>query len=125
MTTDEIHLFAKNLMEEVWEPFDSTKLADFYHPDVVGHHRSQTIGYKDLENRIAWDRKNRQSQKFQITDVIAEKDRFSIRFVFTTLELQTMQNSEIEVIYFYHLRDNKISEFWLLASIDFDYKQPA
>ncbi len=112
-------------MEEVWEPFDATKLAHYYHPDVVGHHRSQTIHYSDLENRLAWDRKNRQSQKFDITDVIAEKDRFSIRFVFTTLELQTMQNSEIEVIYFYHLRGDKISEFWLLASIDFDYKQPA
>jgi hypothetical protein len=26
------------------------------------------------------------------------------------------------VIYFYHLRDGKISEFWLLADIGFDYR---
>jgi hypothetical protein len=26
-----------------------------------------------------------------------------------------------EVNYFYHLRDGKISEFWLLAEVDFDY----
>ena len=98
-------------MEEVWEPFDSTKLADFCHPDVIGHHRSQTIHYEDLQNRLAWDGTNRRSQKFEITDVIAEGDRFSIRFVFSALELRTMQKSDIEVIYFYHLRDKKISEF--------------
>jgi hypothetical protein len=27
-----------------------------------------------------------------------------------------------EVSYFYHLRDDTVSEFWLLADLDFDYK---
>jgi len=27
-----------------------------------------------------------------------------------------------EVNYFYHLRDDTVSEFWLLADLDFDYK---
>jgi hypothetical protein len=29
-----------------------------------------------------------------------------------------------EVIYFYHLRDGKIAEFWLLADYAFDYRAP-
>ena len=28
----------------------------------------------------------------------------------------------MEVIYFYHVRDGKIAEFWVLADVAFDYK---
>lgn len=125
MTPEEIHIFARRLMRDVWEPFDASRLDDFYHRDVVGHHRSQVIHFRDIENRLAWDRKNRTRQAYEIKDIIAETDRFSIRFVFTTIELPTQEHSEIEVIYFYHLLEGKISEFWLLASMDFDYHEPA
>lgn len=125
MTPAEVHEFAARLMREVWEPFDSSKLAEFYHPDVVGHHRGQTIHFADIENRLAWDRKTRTQQRYDIRDVIAESDRFAIRFVFTTLELPTSEHSEIEVHYFYHLREGRIAEFWLLASIEFDYHERA
>ena len=96
----------------------------FYHVDVIGHHQ-QTLSYTDLENRLAWDRKNRTNLIFNITDIIAEEDRFAIRFVFTAAEKTSNQEAPIEVIYFYQLRDGEISEFWLLARVDFDYKQPA
>ena len=96
----------------------------FYHVDVIGHHQ-QTLSYTDLENRLDWDPQNRTNQTFNITDIIAEEDRFAIRFVFTAAEKMQNQETRIEVIYFYHLRDDKISEFWLLASDDFDYKQRA
>ncbi|MFL6500811.1 MAG: ester cyclase [Candidatus Udaeobacter sp.] len=112
-------------MDQVWEPFKAEKLHEFYHVDVIGHHRQQTLSYTDLENRLAWDRENRTNQTFNITDIIAEEDRFAIRFVFTAAEKTQNQEAPIEVIYFYHLRDGKISEFWLLASVDFDYKQRA
>jgi predicted ester cyclase len=125
MNPTEVHAFATRLMQEVWEPFEADKLSEFYHPDVVGHHRLQTFGYKDLENRLAWDRKNRANQAFNITNIIAEEDKFAIRFIFTAIDNAQKQEPPIEVIYFYHLRDGKISEFWLLASVDFDYKQPA
>lgn len=125
MTIADVHTFARELMKTVWEPFDATRLADFYHRDVVGHHRSQTITYQDIENRLAWDRKNRERQNYAIKDIIAETDRFAIRFVFTTRELQTNEDSEIEVIYFYHLREGRIAAFWLLAGVDFDYHERA
>ena len=125
MNPIEVHAFATRLMHEVWEPFKADKLSEFYHPDVVGHHRRQTLNYKDLENRLAWDRMNRANQTFNITDIIAEEDKFAIRFIFTAVEASAKQEPDIEVIYFYHLSHGKISEFWLLASVDFDYKQPA
>jgi hypothetical protein len=48
-----------------------------------------------------------------------ENDRFSTRFTFTGPDAAA---PGIDVMYFYHLRDAKISEFWLMASFDFDYK---
>lgn len=125
MTPLEIHDFAHRLMREVWEPFDDSRLDEFYHRDVVGHHRNQIISYADIVNRLAWNRRTRRNQRYVIKELIAEGDRFALRFVFTTLELPVGENSEFEVIYFYHLRDGKIAEFWLLASADFDYLEPA
>ena len=125
MTPAEIHEFAHRLMREVWEPFDDSRLAEFYHRDVLGHHRSQTLTYSDILNRLAWDRRTRRNPQYEIKELIAEGDRFAIRFSFTTLESPTPENSEFDVVYFYRLRDRKIAEFWLLASADFDYREPA
>jgi len=47
--------------------------------------------------------------------------RWAIRFVFTATAASG-QPISVEVNYFYHLRDGKISECWLLADIDFDYR---
>lgn len=125
MNSTEVHAFATRLMREVWEPFDSSRLAEFYHEDVVGHHRTQTLTFADIENRLAWDRNHIAGQRYVIGDVIAEDDKFSIRFHYTARIAATNQPLDVEVIYFYHLRDGRIAEFWLLASIDFDYKELA
>ena len=125
MNSVQVHAFAKRLMQEVWEPFDAERLSTFYHRAVVGHHRTQTLSYDDIVNRLAWDRKHSADPVFDIKDIIAEEDKFSIRFIYNATEIATGQNFEVEVTYFYHLMEGKISEFWLLASIDFDYKEQA
>ncbi len=125
MNSVQVHAFAKRLMREVWEPFDAERLSTFYHEDVVGHHRTQTLSYNDIVNRLAWDRKHSADPVFDIKDIIADEDKFSIRFIYSATEIATGQKFEVEVIYFYHLQEGKITEFWLLASVDFDYKQKA
>lgn len=125
MNSIQVHAFAKRLMQEVWEPFNAERLSTFYHRDVVGHHRTQTLSYDDIVNRLAWDRKHSADPVFDIKDIIAEEDKFSIRFIYNATEIATGQNFEVEVTYFYHLQEGKISEFWLLASIDFDYQEQA
>ena len=52
MDAEQTRKFALRLMKEVWEPFDYTKLPEFYNKDVVGHHVSQTIRLADIENRL-------------------------------------------------------------------------
>src|SRR5688500_5334122 len=56
MDNKETHAFAERLMRQVWEPLDSLDVPQFYHQDVVGHHRAQEIGYEDIVNRLDWDR---------------------------------------------------------------------
>lgn len=114
--------FALRLMKEVWEPFDHTKLGEFYHPDVVGHHVSQTIRLADIENRLRRDRIHWKDPVYDIKNLVAEPDRFAIRFVFSATRIETGERDEgIETVYFYNLKDGKVSEFWTLASIDYDY----
>ena len=125
MNSVQVHAFAKRLMREVWEPFDAGQLSTFYHENVVGHHRTQTLSYNDIANRLAWDREHSADPVFDIKDIIADDDKFSIWFIYSATEIASGQRFEVEVIYFYHLQEGKITEFWLLASVDFDYKEKA
>jgi len=67
------------------------------------------------------DRPRYPNPRFDIKDIIAAEDKWAIRFLFTATGASG-QPVSVEVNYFYHLRVGKISEFWLLADIDFDYR---
>ncbi|MEP9352897.1 nuclear transport factor 2 family protein [Xanthobacter sp. KR7-65] len=123
MSPEDVRSFAVRLMDEVWRPFDHTALARFYHPDVVGHHRAQTLALEDIANRLQWDVQNFGDPVYDIQDIVADEDKFAIRFLYSCTLLATAESFHVEVIYFYHLRDGLISAFWLLSSTDFDYKQ--
>lgn len=123
MSPDDVRAFANRLMDEVWRPFDHTALPRFYHPDVVGHHRAQTLALADIANRLQWDVQNFGNPVYDIRDIVAEANRFAIRFLYSCTMIGTEEVFATEVIYFYHLRDGRIAEFWLLSGIDFDYKQ--
>jgi hypothetical protein len=131
--------FARALMKEVWEPFDSSAVAKFYHRDVVGHHRrpneTQKLVYADVVNRLDWDERTNTNAVFDYGDIIADEDRFAIRYAYRADFVPHggggMQDRhtaaaggkiDVEMIYFYHLRGGKVSEFWLQANVDFDYK---
>jgi hypothetical protein len=80
MSVREIEAFARSLMREVWEAFDPEAVPRFYHRDVIGHHRAQTLNYNDILNRLAWDRKHNAAPVFVIQDLIAPQDRLRSAF---------------------------------------------
>ncbi|MGA9139614.1 MAG: nuclear transport factor 2 family protein [Methanocella sp.] len=121
MDAKETRAFAKRLMDEVWRPFDYTKLGDFYMQDVIGHHRTQTIHLQDIENRLRRDRLHWTDPVYDIPNLIVQPDAFALRFIFSATRIDTGKRDTTEGIYFYYLKDGKISEFWHLASVDFDY----
>ncbi|MEO0797292.1 MAG: ester cyclase [Verrucomicrobiota bacterium] len=123
MHKDDVYQFAQELMQAVWIPFNPSRLADFYHLDVVGHHRNQTLSLADIENRLLWDRANIVDSHYDIKDVVADTDRFSIRFLYTATLTKSGENLSVDVVYFYSMRESKIDKFWTLASIDFDYNE--
>ena len=123
MNADEVRDFASRLMNEVWIPFDHEAVPKFYHADVVGHHRGQSIRLDDIVNRLRWDSQTFTDAVYDIRGIVADVDKFAVRFLYTSKVVATGQPANAETTYFYHLRDGKISEFWLLADIAFDYKQ--
>ena len=56
---------------------------------------------------------------YDIRDIVSDADKFAIRFLFGATG-PTGQSISAEVNYFYHLKDGKVSEFWLLADVGFD-----
>jgi predicted ester cyclase len=114
--------FAKRLMREVWEPFDFTAVERFYNRDVRGHNRSQELVYDDVVNSLRSDTERFANPVYDIRDIVASEDKFAIRFIYTATVVAAGEPVETEVNYFYHLKDGKFSEFWVLADIDFDYK---
>ena len=121
MDAQETLAFAQRLMREVWEPLDADAVPRFYHRDVIGHNRQQLLTYGDVVHRIITDHPRYPNPVFDIQDIVAAEDKWAIRFIFTSTG-STGQSVRTEVIYFYHLRDGKISEFWVLADVPFDYK---
>lgn len=120
--SDQTRAFALRLMKEVWEKYDDTRVPDYYHPDVVGHHGDQVIRRPDVENRLRRDRVHWKDPVYDIKDLLVEDDKFAIRFKYAATQIQTGKRDEgIETMYFYHLKNGKISEFWTLASIQYDY----
>ena len=127
MGKEETRAFAQKLMEEVWEPFDSSAPPRFYHRGVIGHHRradgsTQELGYADIANRLDWDRKISVNAVYDIRDIVAEEGRFAVQFVYKVDFGLTEDEIDVDNMYYYYLRDGKVAEWWLLASADFDYK---
>jgi len=119
--------FAQQLMKEVWEPFDSEAVSRFYHRDVVGWHRRadsswQQLGYDDVVNRLSWDKETNANPIFDVRDIIAEEDRYALRFLYAADFVPTSGKIDVEMMYFYHLRGDKVAEFELLASVNFDFR---
>jgi predicted ester cyclase len=114
--------FAERLMKEVWETFDHTALPRFYHADMVGHHRDQTLTLDDVSARLQWDVLNFGEPVYDIRNLVAGEDEFAIRFVYTCTMIKTGEKFRTEVIYFYRLEGGKVAEFWLLSDAAFDYK---
>jgi hypothetical protein len=50
MDVEKTEAFARSLMREVWETFDPEAVPRFYHRNVVGHHRAQTLNYQDPQS---------------------------------------------------------------------------
>jgi hypothetical protein len=123
VNSQETYEFARRMMREVWEPFDHSAVERFYNRDMRGHHRSQELTYDDVVERLRSDPARFVDPiVYDIKDIVASDDKFAIRFVYTATVAATGEPFTTEVIYFYHLEGEKVSEFWLLSDTDFDYK---
>jgi len=127
MNAKETRSFAQQLLKEVWEPFDSEAVSRFFHPDVVGWHRRadsswQELEYDDVVKRLTWDKETNANPLFDVRDIIAEEDRFALHFLYTADFIPTGGKIDVEMMYFYRVRGDKVGEFALLASVDFDFK---
>jgi hypothetical protein len=121
MNSQETREFAERLMQEVWLPLDAGAVPRFYRRDMIGYNRKQRLNYDDVIHRLVTDRSRYTDPHYDIQDIIAAEDKFAIRFAFTA-KLPSGQPTSAEADYFYHLREGKISAFWLLADIEFDYR---
>jgi len=112
------------LMREVWIPYAYDQVPRFYNRDVIGHNREQVLNFEDVVNRLSSDHQRFSNSRYDIEDIVAAPDKFAIRFHYTATVTATGKPLSTEVIYFYHLRDGKVAEFWLLADFAFDYRAP-
>ena len=73
---------SQRLMLEVWESLDAEAVPRFYNRDVVGHHRKQQLNYEDVVHRLVADKPRYANPTYDIRDIVAEVDKFAIRFLF-------------------------------------------
>ena len=108
------------------EPFNSAAMPSFYQPDVVGHHRradgsTQDLSYADVANRSGTGTPRpapTPSTRFRTSSPRTPSSRSASATQRTSCNVA---KTDVEVMYFYHLTDGKIAEFWVLSNADFDY----
>lgn len=74
-------------------------------------------------HRLDWDRAHFADPSYRIADLIPGEDQFALRFHYSAKLIEKGVEHHSHFAYFYHLRDGKIAEFWLLADVDFDYRE--
>ena len=80
MTKQEARGWVQNLLTDVWERKNLSKLNNYYHKDVVGHYRDQLLGYRDVLNRIEYGKTHFADGSFDIEDLIVEGNKILERF---------------------------------------------
>ena len=85
----------------------------------------QELTYTDVANRLDWDKQTSANAVYDIRDIIAEGDKFALRFIYSANFRPTDKKIDVETWYFYHLIRGKVTEFWTVASADYDYKAKA
>ena len=76
---------------------------------MVGHHREQRLTFDDVVHRLGTDRTRYADSTFDIRDIIADEDKFAIRFICTALVNTTRQTFTTEVTYFYQPKEGNTS----------------
>lgn len=122
MTTTEARVFIEELFRDVWRPFNEEYLGMYYRDDVKGHHGPVELTLEDIRNRLAYDRAHFANPVLDFQDLVASETTIALRFTYTATLVDTGERFSTGVAYFYHLIDNKIAEWWLLADEPFDYK---
>jgi len=107
MDSRETRAFAERLMLEVWEPLDAEAVPRF------------TIASSNSTMKtwcIAWWRTSRAVQVRGTTFGTSSPRQTSLQSAFCLGATgPSGQSISAEANYFYHLKDDKVSEFWLLA----------
>ncbi len=99
MNAGETHEFAERPMKEIWEPYDYSAVERFYNKDVRGHNRSQDLDFDDVVYRLRTDPGRYADSVYDITDIIAENDKFAFRFIYTATDPTTGQPVDEQVNY--------------------------
>lgn len=116
MSPDATAEFARELMLQIWIPLRGDHLEDYYHADVIGHDGQSTLKLEDIRRQLASDRSVIASPLYDIQDLIAEDDAFSIRVNYSATHRETGESIRASIAHFYRLRAGKICEFWRFSN---------
>jgi predicted ester cyclase len=122
MTTAEARVFIEELFRDVWKPFNAEYLGMYYRDDVKGHHGPVDLTLEDMRTHLAYGRAHFRDSAFDFQDLVASETTIALRFNYTAILVGTGERISTGVAYFYHLIDNKIAEWWVMADVPFDYK---
>lgn len=124
MNNETIKNFVTNLLI-MWETGNTNMLSQLYHKSVMGHFHQLDYGFEEIKNRLLFIEKHHSERKFNLEDLLIEKNKFSLRFSYSAIDKESNQKIYFNSIGIYQLLDLKIIEVWLLSEQSIDYlKKP-
>lgn len=121
LSQKEAERFVKELLEEVFPNGKSEALAQFYHPDVVGHYQQGTFGFADIQERMKALHEHACGINFTVEwcRVIGDLIVFTCHQYWVNRVTRRFYDTLLFGVY--RLRDGRIAELWL----ELDSETPA
>lgn len=104
--------FINSLFRDVWTDLNESKIAEYYHKDVVAQFGQQVAQYKDIVHRLNYVKANFTKIVNQIEDIIVDGDKVSVRINQKYQKHEGGDSKDYAIVAIYYITNGKVSKFW-------------
>ncbi len=120
MNKEECIEFVKDWIHRIWELQEQEHLSRFYSTDVEGYFNGELVSFDILKSRVGAFYNHLKKVRIEVNQLIVEKNKFALR----AQQRYEFKEGKIVVVpsmIFVHLKEGKISKYWLKTRSPFDF----
>lgn len=124
MKKEDVIEFVKDWIHSIWELQEEEHLARFYSLDVEGDFNGEAVNFEGLKEKLSSFYIHLKKVEIEVKQLIVEKSKFALRAL-QHYELKDGKTITLPSMIFAHLKEGKISKYWLKTRHPFLFEDPS